>query len=90
MIEDWTKIDEELGCQDVYLVARATQGLVDPGAGSDLVGLAALNRESHALAEVGLRFEVTPKERQRPRAAHGVGGPANVVPSVLFPLMPRP
>eukprot|EP00959_Pyramimonas_sp_CCMP1952_P126305 2641519-Pyramimonas_sp.AAC.1 len=40
----------------VFLVVKPTQALVDPGAGSDLVGLTVLNRESRALADIGLRY----------------------------------
>eukprot|EP00959_Pyramimonas_sp_CCMP1952_P154351 3229148-Pyramimonas_sp.AAC.1 len=82
-MQDWKEVGQELlddGC--VYLVARATQGLVDPGAGSDLVGLAALNRESKALAAIGMKYELIPRHHQRPRAAHGVGGAAKVASSV--------
>ncbi|CAK0862639.1 unnamed protein product, partial [Prorocentrum cordatum] len=45
---------------EIYLVSRPTQGLVDPGAGSDLVGRDSLNREAVELARLGLTYVVVP------------------------------
>ena len=45
-ISQWRDLQEEITKDGVFLVSLATQALVDPGAGSDLVGVQALNRES--------------------------------------------
>eukprot|EP00959_Pyramimonas_sp_CCMP1952_P408485 8561103-Pyramimonas_sp.AAC.1 len=58
---------------EMYLVSRPTHGLVDPGAGSDLVGRDSLNREAVELARLGLTYVVVPLEHRAPRRAHGVG-----------------
>eukprot|EP00959_Pyramimonas_sp_CCMP1952_P037440 783527-Pyramimonas_sp.AAC.1 len=53
-LEDWENVEEELTRDDSFLPTRPAQALVDPGAGGDLAGVSALNRESEALARVGL------------------------------------
>ena len=56
----WREVEEEFTTQAIYLAASSTQALVDPGAGSDLIGIDALDRETDALAEQGLRFVAMP------------------------------
>ncbi|CAK0815245.1 unnamed protein product, partial [Prorocentrum cordatum] len=70
---------------DQLSARRRAQALVDPGAGNDLEGIETLNQQSQALARQEARLELIPKNLQRPQAARGVGGPARVVCSILFP-----
>eukprot|EP00959_Pyramimonas_sp_CCMP1952_P002176 44815-Pyramimonas_sp.AAC.1 len=55
-LEKLKDIRKEAQAIEVYLSASVTQGLVDPGAGSDIVGLPSLNREAEALARHGRRY----------------------------------
>eukprot|EP00959_Pyramimonas_sp_CCMP1952_P333455 6982227-Pyramimonas_sp.AAC.1 len=68
----------------IFLDAPATQGLIDPGAGSDIVGRRALDKESKVLAKHGLQFAPAPRAFKVPRSARGVCGEAKVVGTVMF------
>eukprot|EP00959_Pyramimonas_sp_CCMP1952_P125387 2621427-Pyramimonas_sp.AAC.1 len=85
-LEKLKGIRKEAQAIEVYLNASATQGLVDPGAGSDVVGLPSLNREAEALARRGLRCAVVPGEFKAPKRAHGIGGEAKVIYTILYPM----
>ncbi|CAK0864081.1 unnamed protein product [Prorocentrum cordatum] len=66
---------------DAFFADGATQGLVDPGAGGDLAGLAALNGGAQASAAAGLKSEAALEGQQEarrlkpPPAPRGPSGP---------------
>eukprot|EP00959_Pyramimonas_sp_CCMP1952_P338306 7084538-Pyramimonas_sp.AAC.1 len=75
----WRDEADQISSGAVYIVAEADQALVDPGAGSDLVGVQALNREAQALATHGLTYVEIPRSHRPLKAAHGIGGMGRVI-----------